>query len=241
MEYCTQPITFQVKRQSLSGVLYIPKSTSSRPGVVMYHGRGSSKKRYTDRAEMLAKAGFVTLVFDFRGCGESEGSFEDQTIAMGFEDARAGFDFLIGQERVDPNRVGVYGGSFGGYHAVLVSEQRSVKSLMLEAPAVCKDEWWNITPESIEETRRSIYREINDIDSAKVFKSVEKYAGNVLIIEHEHDEIIPKRMTHAYYNHAIHAIKRELKVFKDAPHALHDEKLRSKSNKLTVDWFTETL
>ena len=153
---------------------------------------------------MLAGAGFVTLVFDFRGCGESEGSF-------------------------------------GGYHAALVSEQRNVKSLMLVAPAIYKDGWWNITPESIEETRRNIYREIDNIDSTKVFKSLEKYGGNLLIIEHEHDEIIPKHITHAYYDHTVHAIKRKLKVIKDAPHALHDEKLRNESNKLTIDWFIETL
>jgi alpha/beta superfamily hydrolase len=51
--------------------------------------------------EKLAQAGIMTLIFDFRGCGESDGKFEDETIAMGYEDAVAGYTFLRNHELCD--------------------------------------------------------------------------------------------------------------------------------------------
>ncbi len=238
-----QPVSIPVGSEKMAGLLYVPdhKEDKKFPSVVIFHGRGSSKKRYQDRAQALAEKGFLTLVFDFRGCGESDGNFSEQTIAMGFEDAVAGYDFLKNNPLCDQNRVGVLGGSFGGYQAALLSGKYPIKSLILAAPAIYQDEWWDIVPETMSPERKGLYRQQGGFDETKSMEAIVKYPDQILIIEHEKDEIIPQRVTEAYYKNALSAKSKERNVIPDAPHALHDQKYLVQSIKLVTEWFTKTL
>jgi uncharacterized protein len=109
-----QQVSIPVKSEKLAGLLYIPENPGNKrlPSVVIFHGRGSSKKRYMDRGKALAEKGIMTLIFDFRGCGESDGDFSKQTIAMGYEDAVTGYKFLKNHSVCDQSQIGVFGGSF---------------------------------------------------------------------------------------------------------------------------------
>jgi len=238
-----QPVLIPVKGEKLSGLLYIPTHTvgDKLPSVVIFHGRGSSKKRYFDRAQALAENGFLVLVFDFRGCGESDGNFGKQTIAMGFEDAVASYNFLKKYPLCDTNRLGVLGGSFGGYQAALLAGKYPIKSLILAAPAIYQDEWWKIIPETMDPIKNGLYRQPSGFENTKAFKAIQKYPGKILIIEHEKDEVIPRHVTESYYQNAFKAGLKEKKVILDAPHALHDQKYLTKSAQLVVDWFKKTL
>lgn len=181
-----EEVSIPVKSEKMSGLLYVPKSTGDKlPSVIIFHGRGSSKKRYMDRAQALSEKGFLTLVFDFRGCGESEGNFNKQTIAMGFEDAVAAYEFLKKHSFCNPNRLGVLGGSFGGYQAVLVSGQFSIQSLILAAPAIYQDEWWDIVPESMDPMRTGLYRQQSGFEKTKAIGIIRNYTGKLLIVEQE--------------------------------------------------------
>ncbi len=238
-----QPVTVPVRDEYISGLLYVPELSNDRklPSVVILHGRGSSKKRYADRGEALAKMGILTLVFDFRGCGESDGDFKNQTIAMGFEDAVAGYEFLKNQPQCDSKRLGVLGGSFGGYQAALLAGTYSIPSLVLAAPAIYQDDWWNIVPESMDPGRKELYRKQSGFEGTKSMDAVSKYNGKILIMEHEKDEIIPQRVTEAYYRNAVHAQLKEKKIIVNAPHALHDKIYIDQSIKIVCDWFSKTL
>lgn len=246
-----QNVSFEVEGEKLIGNLYIPdKAADKLPAVVIFHGRGSSKKRHADRAQALAEAGFFTLNFDFRGCGESDGDFAEQTITKGYHDALAGYDFLVSNPLVDRSRVGVWGGSFGGYLAALVSAARPVKSLMLAAPAMYKDEWWEHVIENwehviekIDEGVKNIFKNQGEmiLSRTKSLSAIQDYAGSILIEEHESDEVIPRRIPRAYFDAATKSALREYAVIPEAPHALHDQKFRKHSIKLTVDWFRKTL
>lgn len=238
-----QPVSIPVKSEKLSGLLYVPQRSSNTkfPSVVIFHGRGSSKKRYMDRGEAFAEKGILTLVFDSRGCGESDGNFSKQTIAMGFADALAGYEFLKNHILCDKYRLGVLGGSFGGYQAALLSGKYPVISLVLSAPAIYQDEWWNIVPETLDPERKGLYKQQSGFEKTKAIDAIRKYPGKILVIEHGNDEVIPHRVTEAYYQNALNAKVKEKKVISNAPHALYDHKFINKSINIVVEWFIKTL
>lgn len=240
----TLRITFLVNGEKLIGDLYIPDNKDGKlPGVVIYHGSGSSKKRHEDRAVALAEAGFITFNFDFRGCGESDGDFADQTISKSYQDALGGYDVLISSPLLDRSRVGIWGGSYGGYLATLVTKSRPVKSLLLAAPAIFSDDWREVPVTKIEEEEKEMFRREAELNkkNTEALKLISDFKGSLLIEEHEKDEIIPHRIVKAYYDAAVNASPKSHVVIKNSPHALHDEKFRKESSKIAVGWFKKTL
>ena len=101
---------------------------ASRPGVVFVHGAGylqnahkywSTYFREYMFHNLLAARGYVVLDVDYRA---SSGYGRDWRTAiyrhMGgkdLEDVVDGAKYLAQAERVDPKRIGVYGGSYGGF------------------------------------------------------------------------------------------------------------------------------
>ena len=242
MKFTTKKVFIPVKGQAMLGTLYYPSTNKDKlPGVIIFHGRGSSQARYTDRAEELAKAGFITLIFSFRGCGNSDGKFSEQTIEMGHEDAVAGYNFLLQQDKVNKNRIGVYGGSYGGYQASLLVKDKNINSLILAAPALYKNEWWNVVLESLGEEIRQKYRDENNFSDNKALKAISRYRGPLLVIEHELDSTCPKKQTDTIFNNAKLASPKKIIVLKGSKHTLVEKKHRNISNKITVEWFTRTL
>jgi dipeptidyl aminopeptidase/acylaminoacyl peptidase len=100
----------------------------SRPGVVFVHGAGYAQNAHRYWASyfreymfhnLLASRGYVVLDVDYRA---SSGYGRDWRTAiyrhMGgkdLEDIVDGAKYLSAQEKVDPRRIGVYGGSYGGF------------------------------------------------------------------------------------------------------------------------------
>jgi hypothetical protein len=63
---------------------------------------------------VLGDFGYVTLRFDMRGCGKSEGEFGRVICLEQVEDTGNALEFLAKHPAVDPDRIGVIGSSFGG-------------------------------------------------------------------------------------------------------------------------------
>jgi hypothetical protein len=66
----------------------------------------------------LSEFGYVTMRFDMRGCGKSEGEFGRVICLEQVEDLGNALAFLAQHPSVDPDRIGVIGSSFGGAVAV---------------------------------------------------------------------------------------------------------------------------
>jgi pimeloyl-ACP methyl ester carboxylesterase len=82
--------------------------------VIVCHGFGSCKENHATFAEQAAAQGFVTLTFDFRGHGASEGCLDSRTV----NDIGAALAYLRADAAVDPARIAVRGSSMGGYFAL---------------------------------------------------------------------------------------------------------------------------
>ena len=131
----------------LAGDLYAPRDLAAdetRPTVVMSHGWGGTKALLTNVASRLAAEGYLVLAFDYRGWGESDGKLVvqgdmpdrdadgivtvrareirnvvdpiDQTV-----DIQRAFDFIEGEPNVDTTRLGYWGSSYSGAHAIWVA------------------------------------------------------------------------------------------------------------------------
>jgi len=100
-----------------SAVIRLPDGTppgSGWPGIVMAHGfRGIKEWLLPPVAQGLVGAGFAVLTFDYRGFGTSDGERGLLVPERQVEDIRNALTFLSTVEVVDPERLGLWGTSFG--------------------------------------------------------------------------------------------------------------------------------
>ena len=107
----------------LHGALGMPvglQPGEQRAAFVVLHGFGtnSDSEGVRQPTRVLNEFGYVTLRFDMRGCGRSEGEFGRVICLEQVEDLGNALDFLASHPAVDPDRIGVIGSSFGGAVAV---------------------------------------------------------------------------------------------------------------------------
>lgn len=96
----------------LTGWLCVPSDGSGKcPGIVLLGPFGYVKEQSpAEYATRLANAGFVTLIFDPRGNGESEGSpRRHESPAMKIADTQAALAFIAARPEVDAARIGALG------------------------------------------------------------------------------------------------------------------------------------
>lgn len=124
----------------LRGWFYTPTAPSARmPAVVMAHGFSAVKEMYLDRyAELFADSGLATLVFDNRNFGASDGQPRQHIDPWRqVSDYRDAITFAATLPRVDPSRIGVWGSSYSGGHAlVLGAIDRRVRCVVAQVPLV---------------------------------------------------------------------------------------------------------
>jgi pimeloyl-ACP methyl ester carboxylesterase len=114
---------------SLVAVVH-PGSGSGSEWFVCCHGFVSDKSgSYERRCRRAAAEGFDAVRFDFRGCGESDGEFVDQTLSSRIADLRAVLDFFEAEPCV------LFGSSFGAKTAfhTAVDDDR-VRAVVGRAP-----------------------------------------------------------------------------------------------------------
>ncbi|TLG15639.1 alpha/beta hydrolase [Nocardia cyriacigeorgica] len=115
-------VTFASGGETCAGWLYEPHGATSAPGpiIVLAHGLGGVKEMRLDAfAERFAAAGYRCLVFDYRHFGASSGE-PRQLLDIGrqLEDWRSAIAYARSLEGVDPERVVIWGTSFGGGHVI---------------------------------------------------------------------------------------------------------------------------
>lgn len=107
----------------LIGTISTPEGLApgeKRPAFIVLHGFGSTRHagNVVTPCAMLNRLGYVTLRFDFRGCGESEGERGRLLCLEQVADTRTAISFLQRHAHVSPERIAVAGSSFGAAVAV---------------------------------------------------------------------------------------------------------------------------
>jgi pimeloyl-ACP methyl ester carboxylesterase len=86
------------------------------PVVIFAHGFGYFKEEdslFVEEANRLAAKGYGCYYFDFSGCGESEGNYEQTSLTKLTEDLRAVYECITTLEYIDATDVSLIGHSFG--------------------------------------------------------------------------------------------------------------------------------
>ena len=112
-------VSFQSAGLRLHGAIGVPGGLAPkerRSAFIVLHGFGSNSEgnNVLQPTRVLSEFGYVTMRFDMRGCGKSEGEFGRVICLEQVEDTGNALEFLAKHPSVDPDRIGVIGSSFGG-------------------------------------------------------------------------------------------------------------------------------
>lgn len=132
---------------TLAGTVTTPRGKGRFPAVILVTGSGPQDRDETIEghrpfkviADYLTKRGIVVLRYDERGVGQSTGNYTKSTIGDFSKDAIAAIDFLRGQSKVNPKKIGIVGHSEGALIAKLIAGQQSAELnfiALLAGPAI---------------------------------------------------------------------------------------------------------
>jgi putative redox protein len=130
----SQRVTILVDGVTIVGEMYFANGEEEAPVVVLCHGLPAgppdpSDPGYPFLAQRLAREGFTTLIFNFRGAGFSGGNLD---LAGWVRDLRAVLDFLdIAQDGIKPILMGFSAGA--AVACRVASEEPRVKAVALLA------------------------------------------------------------------------------------------------------------
>lgn len=254
------PFPFENEGQQISATLHVPEGVAKKvPGVLLCHGftgqRTETHRLFVAMSRELEKRGIASLRFDFRGSGESEGSFADMTVSGEISDAQAAFDRLASQRKVHPKRLGVLGLSLGGcVAACLAGREKRVASLALWS-AVADPAGLILGRMAPREKRllarkgyldrggmpvgKGFYRELPSI---RPLDEIAKAACPVLVVHGTKDAAVP--LDHAKdYLKALKARRApaEKLILRGADHVYSSVEWTEKVVRRTSDWFARTL
>jgi len=113
-------VTFDNAGETCAAWLYLPAGEGPHPVVVLGHGLGAIRDMGLDRyAERFQDAGYAALAFDYRHFGASTGEPRQLLdIKKQRADWKAAIAYARSRPDLDPDRVVVWGSSFGGGHAI---------------------------------------------------------------------------------------------------------------------------
>lgn len=229
-----------VDEDLLAGQLVEPRT--GVPGVLFVHGWAGSQERDKKRARTLARLGFVSLTFDMRGHGDTAERLKSVTREENLQDICAAYDLLARHTQVDPGSIAMVASSYGAYLAVLASARRAIRWLVLRVPALYRDDNWHTPKFELDRADLAAYRRsLVQPESNIALQQCRRFEGDVLIVESEHDEIVPHPAIASYLTSFIAARSVTYRVIADADHALSDLESRRSYDRLLSHWLQEMI
>jgi dipeptidyl aminopeptidase/acylaminoacyl peptidase len=204
-----QPVVFNgADGMPIRGQLFLPRGvTGKRPGAIFFHG-GSRRQmllgwHYLDYYhktyalnQHLASRGFVVLSVNYRsgtgyGLEFREAPNYGATGASEFNDVLGAGLYLRGRTDVDPARIGLWGGSYGGYLTALGLSRAS--DLFAAGVDIHGVHDWNVVVRNFVETYDPRTRQ----DAARLafdsspMASLDGWRSPVLLIHGDDDRNVP--------------------------------------------------
>jgi len=233
----------------LAGEVYIPPlENRPYPALCICHGipatiYNPAEKGYAVLARRFCAAGFITLIFNFRGAGRSQGNMD----MLGWSrDLQAALDFLYGVKEIDKTRLYLLGFS-GGAAVSVYTAVREPRVSSLIACACPADFGFFITgetaPSFIEHLREigvirdrdfppSIEEWLQGFEAVAPIQWIDKISPRPLLLVHgDSDELVPVENAHKLYRKAREP--KELAIIPDAKHKLRLEEVAIAT---VLDW-----
>jgi pimeloyl-ACP methyl ester carboxylesterase len=129
---------FESGSSKLSGTLYLARGRKPQSALVVTHAAAAPLRDlplYRHLKEMLPALGIAVFIYDRRGSGKSGGDLQSSDYTLLADDAIAAVRMLKADTRIDPQRVGIWGLSQGGWLALLAASRSSEPSFIISASA----------------------------------------------------------------------------------------------------------
>jgi len=226
---------------TLAAYLRVPGPGGRYPVVIMMPGLDSVKEELQATAEYMLNRGLAIIAVDGPGQGETE---YELPIEPAYERvASAVADYLEGRDEVDPDRIGAFGVSLGGYYAARSAafEPRVRAAVSLAGP-YCWALDWDILPP---QTRATFQRRSGAATEAEARErmaalTLEHAAARItcplLVAAGGRDRLVPAYQAERLAREAPGA---ELMLDPDGTHGLTNHAFESRSK--MADWLAAHL
>ena len=216
------------------------------PGVQRVHGRWDRR----ELARMLAAHGFVVFKLDGRGASNRGKAFEDHLYrAMGkieVEDQLTGAEWLKARDFIDPDRMGVYGWSYGGYMALHMLAQTDAYAAGVSGAPVTD---WTLYDTAYTERYLGDPRPDNAnytegaYETSNVMAHIEGLTEPVLVIHGMADDNVVFRHTVMLADAMVEAGQTNLSVmpYPGEKHGFRAESARIHRDQSILDFFSDKL
>lgn len=231
-------VTLQVDGQRVTGTLLEPEAPV--PGFLFIHGWGGDQAEDLEQAEELARLGCVCFTFDLRGHAGSDADRNDITRQNSLDDVVAAYDYLAAHPLIDSKAIGVIGTSYGGYLAALLTGLRPIRWMALRVPALYPDAHWNTPKARLDKQIVRAYRQQpQDETGDRALAACAAFTGDVLIVESEKDEQIPREAMLSYQAAFRNANSLSHRILHGASHAMRDPRHQRTYSTLLLRWIDE--
>jgi pimeloyl-ACP methyl ester carboxylesterase len=236
----SEPIEIVIDEEHIAGTFLSPQSKV--PGILFVHGWGGSQERDLDRARGIAGLGCVCLTFDLRG--HEKGSERQKTVTReeNLRDIISAYDTLVQHPAIDTNAIAVVGTSYGAYLSTILTTLRPVKWLSLRVPSLYRDAEWSVPKRQLNREDLAVYRGAPVTpEENRALAACAAFTGDVLIIESEHDHLVPHATIMSYRAAFRNSHSLTHRVVDGADHALSEKTSQQAYTSILVGWITEMI
>ncbi|QIL46842.1 prolyl oligopeptidase family serine peptidase [Vagococcus coleopterorum] len=203
--------TEQVKTRtgSLAVEYAMPKKQSDKPGLVLFvHGDGPANKNsdtgYYPAWETLAQENYISISWDKAGVGESTGNWLKQDMTDRAKEVDEVLEWALANLDIDPEKVGVWGASQGGWViSKVLNQNEDVKFAIGVAPAVnwMRQGRYNAIADMTDQgvSQEDIDKELNRQDKVNAFLETNGY-DSYLASHLDEDPLAKDRWDFIYKN-----------------------------------------
>jgi uncharacterized protein len=233
----TENVSFESDGQKVSGILHLPDKKRP-PCVIASHGLLSSKEseKFIALGERLSQEEIAMLRFDFRGCGESEGSLEEDTVSRRVADLTAAVEFMRSYPGMGKKR-GLLGSSLGGYLSLIkASMDKEIRTTVIWATPFHLDDLKSKKEGEDYPPPKEAF--LQDLSNHRILPLLPKIS-NCLVIHGSQDELVS--MDQAWEIFQGLASPKEIRVIEGGDHRLTNPAHRQRAIDLTTAWFKKFL
>ncbi len=285
-----QPATFSIEQLDVSllsdgtkigATVFMPKGSSKKlPAIAMAHGWGGEANHLFRYAKKFAANGYFVLVFDYRGWGKSDSRLvQTKNVSTGkyetieykglidpldqAEDYFAAVNWLATDERVDPDKIGLWGTSWSGGTVVYVAARDSrIKALVSQASPVgwagswaeSADYWLTLGGErarSIRAYPKPFKKEIGSLRGGMVYEKLARFNPRedaalltdcaALFLVAENEELFDNTTTSLVAHERVPGISRYVVLEGASHYSVYYGKHATQATNEALTWFGEHL